>query len=104
MPAPRPFTLIRTHDQWLRSSHEDTALEGEVAQLHWRDEKAESAGDVPPFTERGAGLAFDGYCRLYHSVPAEGRVERWLWEAQDPLQLAGGTGFAGRFACRSIWR
>jgi phage tail-like protein len=90
MPAPRPFALIRTHDQWLRSSHEGIALEGDVAQLHWRDEKAESAGDETPFTERGAGLAFDGYCRLYHSVPAEGRVERWLWEAQDPLQFAGG--------------
>jgi phage tail-like protein len=90
MPAPRPFTLIRTHDQWLRSSHEETALEGEVVRLYWRDEKAESAGDEAPGAERGGGLAFDGYCRLYHSVPAEGRVERWLWEAQDPLQLAGG--------------
>jgi phage tail-like protein len=90
MPAPRPFTLIRTHDQWLRSSHEGTALEGEAPQLYWRDEKAESAADETPFTERGAGLAFDGYCRLYHSVPAEGRVERWLWAAHDPLQLAGG--------------
>ncbi|MGH9769917.1 MAG: YncE family protein, partial [Blastocatellia bacterium] len=94
MPAPRPFTLIRTFDQWLRSSHEETALEGEVVQLYWRDEKAESAGDEAPGAERGGGLAFDGYCRLYHSVPtegpAEGRVERWLWEAQDPLQLASG--------------
>jgi phage tail-like protein len=90
MPAPRPFTLIRTHDQWLRSSHEQTALEGEVVQLYWRDEKAESSGDETPFTERGAGLAFDGYCRLYHSITAGGRVERWLWAAQDPLQLAPG--------------
>jgi phage tail-like protein len=90
MPSPRSFTLIRTHDQWLRSSHEGTALEGEAPQLYWRDEKAESAVDEKPFTERGAGLAFDGYCRLYHSVPAEGRVERWLWAANDPLQLAGG--------------
>ena len=90
MPAPRPFTLIRTHDQWLRSSHEETALEGEVVQLHWRDEKAESAEDETPFTERATGLAFDGYCRLYHSIPSEGRVERWLWAAEDPLQLAGG--------------
>lgn len=90
MPAPRPFALIRTHDQWLRSSHEETALEGEVVRLHWRDEQAESAVDQAPFNERGAGLAFDGYCRLYHSIPTEGRVERWLWAANDPLQLAGG--------------
>jgi phage tail-like protein len=90
MPAPRPFGLIRTNDQWLRSSHEETALEGEIVQLHWRDEKAESAEDEPKSPERGAGLAFDGYCRLYHSAPVEGRVERWLWAAKDPLQLAGG--------------
>jgi len=90
MPAPRPFTLIRTHDQWLRSSHEETALEGEVVQLHWRDQKPENAGDETPVAERATGLAFDGYCRLYHSIPSEGRVERWLWAAEDPLQLAGG--------------
>ena len=30
MPALRPFALFRTHDLWLRASHEQTALEGEV--------------------------------------------------------------------------
>jgi phage tail-like protein len=86
MPAPRPFALIRTEDQWLRASHDRTALEGEVVQLYWREEKAESVDADEPFSERGAGLAFDGHCRLYHSVPQEGRVERLLWAAQNPLE------------------
>ncbi len=85
MPTLRPFALIRTHDQWLRASHEQTALEGEVVQLYWRDDAPASA-DQTPFLERGAGLAFDEHCRLYHSVPAEGRLERLMWAAQDPLQ------------------
>lgn len=89
MPAPRPFALIRTNDQWLRASHDLTALQGEVVQLFWRDQKAERADDVEPLTGRGAGLAFDSHCRLYHSAPDEGQIERVLWAAQDPLQAAG---------------
>ena len=85
MPAPRPFALIRTQDQWLRASHDQTALEGEVVQLYWTDETAKSNEDKP-YLEPGAGLAFDGYCRLYHSAPEEGRIERLLWAAHDPLQ------------------
>lgn len=84
MPAPRPFALIRTNDQWLRVSHLHTALEGEVVRLFWHDE--EKPGDDEPFSETGAGLTFDGHCRLYHSIPQDGRVERVLWAAQDPLQ------------------
>jgi phage tail-like protein len=40
---------------------------------------------LPPL---GAGLAFDSHCRLYRSVPDEGRVERLLWASEDPLQLS----------------
>jgi phage tail-like protein len=65
-------------------SHDHTALEGEVVRLHWRDE--ETAGDDKPFAEVGAGLAFDRHCRLYHSIPKDGRVERMLSAAQDPLR------------------
>lgn len=88
MPAPRPFALIRTRDQWLRAAHENTALEGEVVQLYWVDQKPESITDEEAFTELGAGLAFDEHCRLYHSVPKEGRVERLFWATHDPLQPA----------------
>lgn len=88
MPAPRPFALIRTRDQWLRAAHENTALEGEVVQLYWEDQKPESMADEAAFSELGAGLAFDEHCRLYHSVPKEGRVERLFWATHDPLQPA----------------
>src|SRR5215203_6054458 len=88
MPAPRPFALIRTRDQWLRASHTNTALEAEVVQLYWADEDTASGADDKEFTEFGAGLAFDEHCRLYHSVPGEGRVERMHWASHDPLQPA----------------
>ena len=63
MPAPRPFALIRTRDQWLRAAHDNTALEGEVVQLYWEDQKPESMAGEEAFTELGAGLAFDEHCR-----------------------------------------
>ena len=75
MPAPRPFALIRTQDQWLRASHENTALQGEVVQLFWHDEAAQDSDKPDPFSIPGAGLAFDSHCRLYHSVTDEGRID-----------------------------
>jgi phage tail-like protein len=88
MPLPRPFALIQTEDQWLRASHENTALEAGVVQLAFEDEPAAmpAGGSTAP----GAGLAFDGHCRLYHSLPREGRVTRQLWphrQAAAPLDL-----------------
>jgi phage tail-like protein len=88
MPAPRPFALIRTHDQWFRASYENTALQGEVVQLSWNPGTAPEDEKPDPFLFPGSGLAFDSYCRLYHSVTGEsgGRIERLLWATHDPLQ------------------
>ena len=86
MPAPRPFALIRTADQWLRVSHSNTALQGEVVQLYWQDPDTVSSKSNKDFPGAKAGLAFDGHCRLYHSIPDEGQVERVRWAAQDPLR------------------
>lgn len=88
MPAPRPFALIRTEDQWRRVAHDRTALEGGAVQLA-RDEGAAGVEHVepPPAPPIAAGLAFDGQCRLYHSLPEEGRVERLMWAADDPLRI-----------------
>jgi phage tail-like protein len=86
--VPRPFALIRTKDQWCRVAHNATALEGEVVHLAW-DETA-AAGEQPepqPAPLVGAGLAFDAHCRLYHSLPEDGQVERLLWAAEDPLRI-----------------
>ncbi len=87
MPAPRPFALIRTFDQWLRVGHENTALNGEVVRLFWEDD-AEQERNETPFEIAGDGLAFDSHCRLYHSVSDEGRIERLLWASLDPLEPA----------------
>ena len=91
MPAPRPFALIGTADQWRRASHEETALIGGVVQLHWHadDNLVATPGDAS--IAHGAGLAFDSHCRLFHGVPDEGRVERLLWAAADPFKPARST-------------
>ncbi|MGE3308999.1 MAG: phage tail protein [Limisphaerales bacterium] len=85
---PRPFALVRTEDQWRRAAHLGTALVGDVVQLSWTNEPRQ---DLPPGAPLpGAGLAFDEHCRLFHSVPEEGRVERLLWAAAGksaPLEL-----------------
>lgn len=52
--------------------------------MAWSDApRVDLSGDVPKV---GAGLAFDGHCRLFHSVPEEGRVERWLWGSRAPTR------------------
>lgn len=82
MPLPRPFALIQTEDQWLRAFHENTALEAGIVQLAFVDDTALNVRGDPPLP--AAGLAFDPQCRLYHSFPEPGRVERRLWAAPEP--------------------
>ena len=81
---PRAFRLIGSEDAWLRCAHSGTALVGGVVQLAWTDQTSLGAvgGDPGP----AAGLAFDPQCRLYHSILAEGRVERILWAADPPAE------------------
>jgi phage tail-like protein len=88
VPVPRPFAIIYTKDQWSRVSHQGTALDGDV--VHLARAAAEASAEEPYDESQPlptpAGLAFDCYCRLYHGVPEEGRVERILWDALDPLR------------------
>jgi phage tail-like protein len=88
MPVPRPFSLVRTEDQWRRAAHQGTSLQADTwaVQLAWESEPSGEAATGP--APSGAGLAFDPWCRLYRSVPEEGRVERLLWAADDPLAAA----------------
>lgn len=91
MPTQRGFALLRTTDQWERSTHDGTALDVQkgIVGLNWEAvAPAGTPGDVPA---RAGGLAFDAECRLYHSVPDEGRIERSLWREQDPLAPLGST-------------
>ncbi len=82
----RPFALVRTGDQWLRCDHDRTFLDEEdgVVSLAWRDPPPSAA--QPVAARPVGGLAFDGACRLYRSLPDQGRVERYLWAAGDPLE------------------
>lgn len=86
MPALRPFALVRTSDQWARMAHVRTRIDSRDAavELDFDDAASPTAppGQAPPLA---GGLAFDGACRLYRSIPDEGRIERVLWAAWDPL-------------------
>ena len=84
MSLPRPFAVIGSEDQWRRAAFENAALDGEVVQLAWQQDSPQNGAVAAP--RAGAGLAFDGACRLYHSIPTEGRVERLLWSTADPLE------------------
>jgi|CXWL01.1.fsa_nt_gi phage tail-like protein len=88
MALPRPFALVHTADQWCRAAHEATALERRTGgvRLAGEPEADSPALEIPlPIP---AGLAFDPWCRLFHGVPAEGRIERLLGGAGlgDPFQ------------------
>ena len=92
MPLPNPatFALMLGETAWQRAAFDaNTALVGGVVQLAWDALHEGSGGAVapPPVADTaGAGLAFDTQCRLFHSLPQEQRVERWLWHAMDPGQ------------------
>jgi phage tail-like protein len=105
----RPFALVRSEDQWLRSSHERTTLRREPTEvtLSWEDDR-EGASETPPELPL-AGLAFDSVCRLFHSRPREGEIERILWGALEgmppgaegpaPVEVLGAEpGIAGDFS------
>jgi phage tail-like protein len=85
MASVRPFVLMRTQDQWSRAAHWQTAIDAATGgvELSWT-RPVPAAGNAVLVA---GGLAFDGECRLYRSVPGEGRVERLLWNAADPLSF-----------------
>ena len=85
MAIPRPFALVQSPDQWLRSTHAGTALDPEtgIVELMRLPAAPVDAGGVLPAP---AGLAFDPWCRLYHSRPEAGQVERMPWTRADPLE------------------
>lgn len=85
MSAIRNFAAIQTVDQWRRAAHENTALQVEsgVVQLAWEIEEPVEVVEAP--APPPAGLAFDPWCRLYHSIPEAGRIERIHWaETENP--------------------
>lgn len=89
MAAARSLATVVTADQWLRCSHQDTAVdlsEGTVT-LSWQQPAAavwHGSGASDP-----AGLAFDPAGSLYHGDLATGQVQRIAWRPGDPLALRG---------------
>ena len=83
---PPTFAIIDGGASWRRCDlGTDAVVVGDTVQLNWQDDPGTEtpAAVADPL---GAGLAFDHHCRLFHSVPDEGRIERVLWGAFDPLQ------------------
>lgn len=91
MVAPADFAMIHGSDLWYRVAHDNTSIATEegVVQLAWLEEEPT---DAPAPLPSPGGLAFDPWCRLYHSLPDDGQVERLLWAAkttaqQEPIDL-----------------
>ena len=85
----RPFALIRKGDQWVRGAFDDTFLDyaNGVVELAWTTTTLESKEISPPI---GAGLAFDNECRLYHSLPDAGEVQRIRWSTRETFAPGDG--------------
>ncbi len=88
LPAAARFALMLGETAWQRSAFDaHVALVDGVVQLAWDSSFEGGVGAPQPVADpAGAGLAYDSQCRLYHSVPAEQRVQRWLWHAMDPTR------------------
>jgi phage tail-like protein len=85
----RPFALVLTRDQWVRMAHNGTGIDPDTGGVRIAWTVPPTAGElVPPAApELPGGLAFDSACVLYRSAVPEGRVERLLWRALDPLDV-----------------
>lgn len=87
--AARATVIIRGRAQWVRAAFDGCALDGDIVQLSWEDSSAASqAADAYSYSYAPAGLAFDRHCRIYHSVPKEGRIEILHWGRQQGLRIA----------------
>jgi phage tail-like protein len=89
MAPARSLATVCTADQWLRCSHQDTALDqsdGTIS-LAWQAPAAvdwTGSGVSDP-----AGLAFDPAGCLYHGDLPTGQVQWIAWQPGDPLSLRG---------------
>lgn len=81
----RDFALVGTRLQWEAAAHRATHVDpGGRVVLDWTEVgSADPAPFAPPPPVPG-GMAFDSGCRLFRSVPREGRVERVLWRPERP--------------------
>ncbi len=78
------FAIITGARQWQRCAFEQAALVDDCVQLNWEIPQIDKGTGIVP-DMAGAGLAFDRFCRLYHSQPSLHKIERLLWGNFDPL-------------------
>ena len=89
MAPARSLATVCTTDQWLRCSHQDTAVDltEETLSLAWQQPAgADWAGSG---ATEPAGLAFDPVGCLYHGELAAGQVQWIPWRPGYPLALRG---------------
>ena len=84
----RPFALVHTADQWCRSAHAATAIERATGAVRLAGTPEGDSAPLDAPVPSPAGLAFDPWCRLFRSLPEEGRIERYLNATADPLAAA----------------
>lgn len=82
---PPTFAIVDGGAAWRHCDLGAAVVVGDVVQLPWKDDSGTET-PVAVADPLGAGLVFNTHCRLFHSVPADGRIERVLWGAFDPLQ------------------
>jgi phage tail-like protein len=85
---PRPFALVHTADQWCRAAHTATALERATGAVRLAGEPEPERPGEPGELPIPGGLAFDPWCRLFRSLPEEGRIERVLRPGGNPAAAA----------------
>jgi phage tail-like protein len=98
---PRPFALVHTADQWCRAAHTGTALERATGAVRLAGEPEPERALPPGVAPTPGGLAFDPWCRLFRSLPEEGRIERILRPGGDPAAAAGEAPAMDLFAPRA---
>lgn len=84
----RTFALVGNKQQWERATHDGTQVDARgLVALDWYAIEQRD-GEISDIETDSGALAFDEECRLYRSVPEEGRVERSRPSAHD---AASGT-------------
>ncbi len=81
------YAMLAGNDHWLRVSHDNTSvdLRDQTVHLAWQYEDVFEQTDS---SKELAGLAFDPWCRVYHSLPEENLVEKLLWENRRNINSA----------------
>lgn len=71
----RPFAIVTTVDQWARCAHHNTTVDELEAVVSLAMPPEPEPKHLEGTAQPAAGLALDGACRLYHSVPEQGRLD-----------------------------